>query len=172
MSKKGAALTLFGFGLGMIVGCTTAAVVADPPPTSDTKETAQTSKEASSPTSKPARQPTVTKLSDIPMRVAPSGMASATALASGEEAYFGMLTLEPGASVPEHADPTEEFIYVVEGQGVMMIDDVAYKVTPQTAIYMPAGAKVSFKNDRDRLVAFQVFGNPGPEAKYEGWGTP
>ena len=72
----------------------------------------------------------------------------------------------------EHADPTEEFIYVVEGQGIMMIDGVAYKVTPQTAIYMPAGAKVSFKNDRDRLVAFQVFGNPGPESKYDSWGTP
>jgi quercetin dioxygenase-like cupin family protein len=173
MSKKGAVLTMIGFGFGMIVGCTTASVVADSPPAEpESKEVKEAAKPAPATSEKKKRDPIVVKLGDIPLKVAPTGMARATMFASGEEAYFGMLELEPGASVPEHADPTEEFIYVVEGQGIMMIDGVAHKVTPQTAIYMPAGAKVSFKNDRDRLVAFQVFGNPGPESKYDSWGTP
>lgn len=170
MNKKGAALTMIGFGVGMIVGCTTASVVADSPPETTAQSKPVEKTEATE--AKKKRAPIVAKLGDIPLKVAPNGMARATMFATGEEAYFGMLELEPGASVPEHADPTEEFIYVVEGQGTMTIDGVAYKVTPQTAIYMPAGAKVSFENDSERLVAFQVFGNPGPQSKYDGWGTP
>lgn len=90
-------------------------------------------------------------------------------LARGQHAFVGKLEMAPGGEVPEHRDPTEEYIHILEGGGTFMIDDQVHAVGPGSTIYMPADAKVSFKNGDARLVAIQVFAGPEPAAKYEAW---
>lgn len=90
-------------------------------------------------------------------------------LARGEQAFLGKLEMAPGGEVPEHRDATEEYIHILEGGGTFTIDDKSYAVGPGTTIYMPADAKVSFKNGDAKLVAIQVFAGPQPAAKYDAW---
>ena len=97
------------------------------------------------------------------------GKAHAWQLVKGKQAYMGVLSLAAGGAVPEHRDPTEEFLYVLEGTGTITIDDVNHTISPGTAVYMPAGAKVKYKNGDKKLVVVQVFAQPGPEAKYKKW---
>lgn len=102
-------------------------------------------------------------------RVASHGKAEVFVLARGQEAFLGKLELAPGAAVPEHQDATEEFIFVLEGNGTITIDGVSHDVKPNTAVYMPANATVTYQNGQQRLVALQVFAGPEPAAKYDGW---
>jgi len=90
-------------------------------------------------------------------------------LARGDNAFLGKLEMAPGGEVPEHRDPTEEYIHILAGGGVFHIDGQAHAVGPGTTIFMPANALVSFKNGDERLVAIQVFAGPGPAAKYDAW---
>lgn len=102
-------------------------------------------------------------------RRAPHGKAEVTVLARGREAFVGRLRLEAGAKVPAHRDPTEEFIHVLSGCGTMTMNGERFEVGPDTTVYMPAGAEVSFENGGEPLVAVQVFADPGPEQKYAAW---
>lgn len=111
----------------------------------------------------------VRALADAPRRAAPPGTATIALLAQGANAFVGRLEMEPNASVPEHQDPDEEYIHVLEGHGTMWIDGVAHDVTPGATIYMPAGATVRFQNGDAPMVAIQVFAGPGSAAKYERW---
>ncbi len=113
--------------------------------------------------------PTVIDLADAPHATAPNGKGSITHLARGQNAYLGMLRMDPGGAVPSHRDPTEEFIYVLEGGGTMTIDGQTYEVSAGTTVYMPAEAEVSFQNGEQPLVALQVFAGPEPAAKYDAW---
>ena len=101
-------------------------------------------------------------------RVAPNGKATVTFLAQGD-AFVGKLRMEAGAAVPEHRDPTDEYIHVLEGAGEITIEGEAYPVRAGDTIHMPARARVSFQNGDLPLVALQVFAPAGPEAKYEAW---
>jgi quercetin dioxygenase-like cupin family protein len=111
----------------------------------------------------------VTRAADAPARVAPSGKASITELARGESAFVGRLTMAPGASVAEHRDETEEYLYVLAGGGTIHIDGVATVIGPGDAVYMPANALVSYENGPEELVVVQVFAGPGPASKYDAW---
>ncbi len=102
-------------------------------------------------------------------RTAPHGKAWVTPFVEGDNAWLGKLELAAGAKVPEHQDPTEEYIHVLSGHGTMRIDGKTTKVGPGDTIYMPAHARVSFDNGLENLVALQVFAGPGPAAKYQAW---
>lgn len=115
------------------------------------------------------RPATVVPLSAAPHRQKGGGQAHIWALARGDNAFLGKLELAPGGKVPEHRDPTEEYIHVLEGGGRFMIDGQAHEVGPGTTIYMPPGALVSFENGPARLVAIQVFAGPEPASKYDAW---
>ncbi len=71
--------------------------------------------------------------------------------------------------MPEHQDPTEEYIHVLSGRGTLTMDGVSYEVSAGTTIFMPAQATVSFQNGDEPLVAIQVFAGPGPAEKYNTW---
>jgi len=126
--------------------------------------------EASAPVSvpTPVRPATVTSLAQAEHR-RKGDAADIHVLARGENAFLGKLEMAPGGEVPEHRDPTEEYIHILEGGGVFKIDGHTHQVGPGSTIYMPPGALVSFKNGDVRLVAIQVFAGPGPAAKYEAW---
>ncbi|NVB38845.1 cupin domain-containing protein [Pseudenhygromyxa sp. WMMC2535] len=125
---------------------------------------------SSTPGSDAAESPaTVLALSEAPTATSPSGAATVTHLARGQNAYLGLLRMAGGAEVPLHRDPTEEFIHVLEGEGIVTIDGAEYPVSPGTTIYMPANAEVGFRGGPEALVALQVFAGPGPADKYEAW---
>lgn len=102
-------------------------------------------------------------------RVAGSGKARITELVRGQNAFLGRLWLAAGAAVPEHRDGTEEYLHVLSGGGVLTIDDQEYMLSPGSTVFMPAKAKVSYKNGSEELVALQVFAGPEPAAKYDDW---
>lgn len=112
---------------------------------------------------------TVTSSLTAPWKVAPTGKARVQALASGKEAWVGKLVLDADAAVPEHQDPTEEFIVVLEGGGRITVDGTTHDVQAGSVVYMPADATVSYANGPSPMVAVQVFAGPGPASKYDAW---
>ena len=138
-----------GVLVGLVVGaCATASVTA--------KDAASEAK--------------VISADEAPKRWTPDGKAHATMLAKGNNAYLGLLEMEGDGKVPEHRDPTEEFIYFLSGSGTMHIDDQTYEVGTGSAIYMPTDAKVSFEGaGGEKIRVVQVFAGPGPSKKYDKW---
>ncbi len=112
---------------------------------------------------------TVTQVGKAAKRAVPSGKASIEILARGRNAFLGRLEMAGDGKVPEHRDPTEEYIHVLQGTGTLYMDDEPHNLSPGSTVYMPAGAKVRFENGPKPLVALQVFAGPGPSAKYEKW---
>ena len=145
------ASTITAFFLG---ACSTAAV----------QSTASTPVE---PTAAPAAA--VLRLDAAERRASPSGTATIAMLARGQNAFVGKLEMQPGATVPEHRDATEEYIHVLSGGGIMMIDGERHEIRPGDTIYMPADARVSFENGDEPMVALQVFAGPEPADKYTAW---
>jgi mannose-6-phosphate isomerase-like protein (cupin superfamily) len=58
--------------------------------------------------------------------------------------------LPPGATVtPHHHETLEEIYYIIEGEGVMEIDDEAREVCAGDAIYIPRYARHTLSNTGD-----------------------
>jgi quercetin dioxygenase-like cupin family protein len=104
-----------------------------------------------------------------PRKTSPNGKSTIQLLAQGTNAFVGKLEMAAGAAVPEHQDPTEEYIHVLSGHGTLTMDGKPYEIGPGTTILMPAHSTVSYQNGDEPLVAIQVFAGPGPAAKYDGW---
>lgn len=117
----------------------------------------------------PSVPPPVISADQAERRVAPSGKAQVTILARGVNAFVARLEMDPGAAVPEHRDPTEEYIHILEGTGTITIDDQDYALAAGSTVYMAPNAKVSFVNGDSPLVGLQVFAGPEPAAKYDAW---
>ncbi|MEE2786768.1 MAG: cupin domain-containing protein [Myxococcota bacterium] len=112
---------------------------------------------------------TVSEQDKSPTYLAPSGQARITILAQGERAFMGRLWLAPHATVPLHQDPTEEYLHILEGEGTLSLNGVDYAVRAGMTIFMPAKAKVTFKNGDKPMVCLQVFAGPESAKKYHGW---
>ena len=80
-----------------------------------------------------------------------------------------VLTLAPGAAVPEHAHETSsETLFVETGRVEMVIDGVAFAAGAGDAIHIPAGALHSAQviGGAESLRAVQVYVGPGPEQRF------
>ena len=101
----------------------------------------------------------------------PHGKASVRLLSEGaQSAFVGLLTIDPGVTIPVHRDESEEFIYMLEGGGTISIDGVASTVSPGDFVFMPAGAEVTFSStDAGSSTALQIFAPPESAAKYDSW---
>ena len=111
----------------------------------------------------------VINVSDVIPLAPAHGKAQIKKLALGANAFIGELTIQPGAKVPVHRDPTEEYLYVLTGGGNMTLNGKVYSVKKGDVVYMPAGAEVSFVNGKEITKVMQVFAGPGPASKYDGW---
>ena len=116
----------------------------------------------------------VQSVGTAPVRSVPSGKATVRILAAPDHgetqnAFLAVLELAPGAAVPEHADATEEYIYVLEGGGKLTIDGVVHTLTVGDAVFMPAHAVVTYQNGDVASKVLQVFAGPAPAAKYDKW---
>ena len=90
-----------------------------------------------------------------------------------KNAFIARLTVPAGGKVPVHRDKTEEYLYILEGQGTIWINGKKISIKTNDTIFMPANAEVKFENGPKKLVALQVFAGIGPEVKYNGdaWKT-
>ena len=101
--------------------------------------------------------------------MAPSNKANVRVLAHGSNAFIGHLRMDPGASVPEHRDVSEEYIYVLQGSGTITIDGKDHQLAPGMTVFMPSNAKVGYKNGPKEMVAIQVFAGTESAKKYDAW---
>ncbi len=124
-------------------------------------------------TSTAIRMPTipasVVMLADAPQAAPSSAKARIRHLARGQNAYLGHLWVAPGAGVPLQRDPTEEYLYILEGGGLLIMEGQEYQLVPGHAVYMPAMAQVQFKNGDAPTVLLQVFAGPQSADKYDRW---
>jgi quercetin dioxygenase-like cupin family protein len=82
--------------------------------------------------------------------------------------YAGELSLTSGVAVPEHVHATEaEVLFVLAGGGELTIDGRPYPVETGTAVYIPAGAKHSFKA-AGSFRAVQFYAPGGPAQRFKG----
>ena len=115
---------------------------------------------------------TVTSARDASTASPPSGKAKITHLARGKNAYLGHLWIAPGAGVPLHRDVTEEYLYVLEGGGVLTMNGQTYTLSKGAAVFMPAGAEVTYVNGDMPTMVLQVFAGPESADKYKQWVSP
>lgn len=116
----------------------------------------------------------VVHVDEAPVRTHPKGVARVRTLASPadgtQHAFVAVLEMDAGAGVPQHRDPTEEYVYVLEGGGTITIDGQAHAIAPGHLVYMPADSEVSFQGTADGPTrVLQVFAPAGPERKYDAW---
>ncbi len=144
---------VLGVGLGLLLGC------------GGTMTQEQTVQEDT-------LQGTVINDSDAQTASPPSGKARVTHLARGHNAYVGHLWIAPKAGVPLHRDPTEEYLFVIEGGGVLTMNGKTYDLVKGSAVFMPAGAEVQYVNGDVPTVVLQVFAGPTSADKYRNWVSP
>ena len=104
-----------------------------------------------------------------------SGMAEVRILfdeaqSADKAAYLGVLSAEPGATVPLHRhSESSEYLFVIEGQAEMKIGNRVIPVHPGDGIQIPPGVEhgVSFSG-ASRFKAIQFYSPAGPEQRFKG----
>ena len=104
------------------------------------------------------------------LRTKTKGKAKVAKLVQGNNAYLGLIELAPGASVPLHRDVTEEYLYLLNGSGVITIDGDSYEIETGSTVCMQQNSEVSYENSNAETSRFiQIFAGPEPASKYENW---
>jgi quercetin dioxygenase-like cupin family protein len=75
-------------------------------------------------------------------------------LCAAPDAKAPLICLEPGQEIPAHPSGTGIF-YVLEGKGIMYLDDEEISVSKGTVVIAPEGSKRGIKGV-ERLVAVAV----------------
>jgi mannose-6-phosphate isomerase-like protein (cupin superfamily) len=68
--------------------------------------------------------------------------------------------LDPGLTSAPHRLKTSEIYYVIEGTGVMLIDDEERRIAPGDTVYIPPNAVQSLRNDGDTPLVFLCIVDP------------
>jgi quercetin dioxygenase-like cupin family protein len=94
-------------------------------------------------------------------RFAPDKMGKST-LVQGNFLFAGLNSFEPGQEHAPHAHEGQDKLYLVlEGEGVVRVDDQAEVLTAGDAAFAPAGAVHSIHNSgTERLVVMAVLSPP------------
>jgi len=117
------------------------------------------------------RPETVVREGLAPTRQAPEGNVQATLYAEGENAFLGKLRVRGGETIPEHRDESEEYLYVLKGEGTLTVDGTEYDLKPHTGVYLPSGSKVKFENGDRTFEAVQMLAPPNSANAYSDWET-
>jgi mannose-6-phosphate isomerase-like protein (cupin superfamily) len=84
-----------------------------------------------------------------------------------KDVALSVLELEAGAAVPEHVHADEtEVLYVVAGDGEMVIDGVTLPVTDSTTLQVPKGVKHQATVTK-AIRAIQLYTPGGPEQRFK-----
>lgn len=68
--------------------------------------------------------------------------------------------LKPGITSQPHKLKTSEVYYILEGEGIMHIDDESEKVHPGQAIYIPPGSRQFIHNSGNSDLKFLCIVDP------------
>jgi quercetin dioxygenase-like cupin family protein len=98
-------------------------------------------------------------------KFAPDKMGKTT-LVQGDFLFAGLNSFEPGQEHAPHAHERQDKLYIVlEGEGVVRVDDQAEVLTAGDAAFAPAGVVHSIHNSgKERLVVMAIL-SPPPSAK-------
>ncbi|MBM4342132.1 MAG: cupin domain-containing protein [Deltaproteobacteria bacterium] len=101
------------------------------------------------------------------------GKGEATLLLNAEtgskEAALSVLTLAPGAEVPQHVhEGSAELLYIESGTCELVVGGVKVQAGPGSAVRIPAGVPHSARvtSAVQSLRAVQVYVGPGPEQRF------
>jgi mannose-6-phosphate isomerase-like protein (cupin superfamily) len=87
-------------------------------------------------------------------------------------ASFGALSLldaDADLSVPEHVHETSvEALYILSGDGAMILGEERTLVVPGRVIYVPANTNHGYEAWTEPLRALQIYAPPGPEQRFRG----
>jgi len=87
-------------------------------------------------------------------------------------AYAGILELDAGVQVPEHAHPdATELLYLFEGSGTLTVAGKPYPVAAGSAVQVPPGVKHAF-TATSAVRALQAYTPSGPEQRFKAAPTP
>ena len=73
-----------------------------------------------------------------------------------EIGFLAIATLAPGKEIEAHVDPMEEIYFVLNGSGVMSVDDEKRQVGPGDATWIPTGSSHSLLNNGDEELVILV----------------
>lgn len=93
----------------------------------------------------------------------------ATPEKQGASAFVGHLMLKANSRIPEHQDPTDEYVYFISGGGTIWIDGKKFDVRSGSLVFMPAKSKVKFETGDQDTTIIQMFVPSGSESKYSTW---
>jgi quercetin dioxygenase-like cupin family protein len=98
-------------------------------------------------------------------KFAPGKMGKST-LVQGDFLFAGLNSFEPGQEHAPHIHEGQDKLYLVlEGSGVVQVDDQAELLEPGDAAFAPAGVVHSIRNPGpERLVVMAVL-SPPPSAR-------
>jgi len=150
--------------LGVLLALTVVAAAADD---------AHARKDRDEPAPAPVGVAHVVDGDQAPTHVIAGGLGLAQLLVNetsgAPDGALSVLTLAPGAAVPEHTHETSsETLFVETGRVEMVIDGVSFSAGAGDAIHIPAGALHSavVVGGAESLRAVQVYVGPGPEQRF------
>jgi quercetin dioxygenase-like cupin family protein len=89
--------------------------------------------------------------------------------AGDDAASLIALTFDGDAEVAPHVhDGSSEYLYLIEGRGVMRIDGQDIPIQPGDAIQIPSGIDHSFRAEAGPVKAVQFYTPAGPEQRFKG----
>ncbi|MBN2504662.1 MAG: cupin domain-containing protein [Bacilli bacterium] len=71
-----------------------------------------------------------------------------------ESHVMRLIEVEPGGNTPKHKHPWPHINFIVEGKGILMIDNVEHVVEPGAYAYVPADHIHQFLNRGDLTFSF------------------
>ncbi len=123
--------------------------------------------------SKHRKTPFVEKMTRVPWKEYPGhfGGALSKALVGPENSKssrikFGISRYAPNAHVGEHVHKVQEQIYyVLEGEGILTLDDSKHLMRPHDYVYVPPGVRHSFTNTGLEGLVFLVVTTPANDGE-------
>lgn len=87
---------------------------------------------------------------------------SARMLYNKEHAQAVHIALKPGESLKKHITPVDVFIYIIEGKGIVEIDNESKEVSRDMLIESPARIPHRLINNGKEIFRFLVVKTPRP----------
>jgi mannose-6-phosphate isomerase-like protein (cupin superfamily) len=72
-----------------------------------------------------------------------------------------------GSEQPIHTHEPEQIYYIINGKGLMAIDEEDREVFPGDAVYIPGNAKHGIKNNGNEVLEYITANSPVFSEKYE-----
>lgn len=82
-------------------------------------------------------------------------------IVTAEKSQVVLMALQPGKEIGLEVHDGDQVIYVVEGEGLAVLDDEEQKVEKGSLIFVPAGVRHNLSNSDDKpLKLFTVYAPP------------